>query len=455
MELEASAWAQEQWGSCRLGDRRLTARAVQMGQAMAAHPDASLPKQMGDRTALVGAYRLLNNARVSAAELCRPHQEATLAAAAQAPVVLFIQDWSTLDYSAHPSTGGIGPVGSRQQQGMLLHSVLAVTPAERQVLGWAYGEVRVRPAQPRGRRQRGRQPGTEADVWERAVEAIGPAPAGVLWVHVSDRESDIYEYWQACQRLGNGFVVRARQNRRLWDEVRGQVSSEHLLAHARAWPAATDPAARYTVRVPATRTTPARRANVCLAWGSVTLAPPTYVRPRNPLRIWMVRAWEPDPPPGSKRVEWLLATSLVVDHLAMAQQMVDWYTCRWLVEDFHQCLKTGCRIEHSQLDHGDDLQRLLGFAVPIAVRLLQLRQAVRAMPDQPAPTQVDPLMVELLTRHFQMPAVTLTLGDFWRLVARLGGHPGRRSDGPPGWRTLWYGWQRLSDWLIGARLTHP
>ena len=455
MELTASAWAQQQWGSCRFGDRRLTTRAVHLGQGMAAHPDGSLPKQMGDRTALVGAYRLLNNPRVTAAELWRPHQVATRTAAEQTPVVLFVQDWTTLDYTAHAATQGIGPVGSRQQQGMLLHSVLAVTPTERQVLGWAYGEVRIRPGQPRGRRQRGRQPETEADAWERAVVAIGPAPAGVLWVHVSDRESDIYEYWQACRRLGNGFVVRARQNRCLWDEARGRASTEHLLAHVRAWPAATDPATRYAVAVPATRTTPARSATVCLAWGHVTLAPPAYVRPQNPLRVWMVRAWEPDPPPGSERVEWLLATSQVVETPAMAQQIVAWYMCRWLVEDFHQCLKTGCRIEHSQLDHADDLQRLLGFAVPIAVRLLQLRQAVRATPDQSAQTQVDPLTVELLARHFQVAAVTLTVHDFWRLVARLGGHPGRKSDGPPGWRTLWYGWQRLSDWLTGARLAAP
>jgi hypothetical protein len=36
-------------------------------------------------------------------------------------------------------------------------------------------------------------------------------------------------------------------------------------------------------------------------------------------------------------------------------------------EDYHQCLKTGCAIEKRQLDHGDDICRLLGFLCPIPV----------------------------------------------------------------------------------------
>ncbi len=42
--------------------------------------------------------------------------------------------------------------------------------------------------------------------------------------------------------------------------------------------------------------------------------------------------------------------------------------------------------------------------------------------------------------------------QFWQQVARLGGHQGRRHDGPPGWRTVWRGWRYLSDLADGARL---
>ncbi|MBP5976460.1 hypothetical protein HW132_27965 [Brasilonema sp. CT11] len=37
-----------------------------------------------------------------------------------------------------------------------------------------------------------------------------------------------------------------------------------------------------------------------------------------------------------------------------------------------------------------------------------------------------------------------------RAIARLGGFIGRKSDGPPGWQTLWRGWNRLQDICWGA-----
>jgi hypothetical protein len=64
---------------------------------------------------------------------------------------------------------------------------------------------------------------------------------------------------------------------------------------------------------------------------------------------------------------------------------IDWYRCRWLIEDFNMCLKTGCDIERSQLGHFDDIGRLLGFKLPVAVRLLQLRQLARTETDSGGP----------------------------------------------------------------------
>jgi hypothetical protein len=404
-----------------------------------------LPKQMGSWPALLGAYRLLNNEQITLEQLLEPHWQATRGAAGQVPVALLIQDWTTLDYSAHPQTQGIGPVGSRRQRGMLLHSVLAVEPMHQQVLGLAYAQVLIRAEQRVRKTQHVRQGSAEGQAWERAVEVLGAAPAGVTWVHVSDRESDIFEYLQACRRYSKHFVVRGRQNRRL-------VGMKNLLATVRAWPAAPGAANGYWVDVAASATQPKRRAWIVVSWGSVQLAPPTYVKAAAPLALQVVRAWEPNPPPDAQAVEWILLTSWPIAELAQAYQVVRWYACRWLVEDYHQCLKTGCRVEHTQLDEGADLQRLLGFLAPVAIRLLQLRQAVREEPEVPAQTVVEPLTVKLLAAYVHQEAAMLSLHDFWRAVAQLGGHLGRKRDGPPGWRTLWKGWQQLSEWVTGARL---
>ncbi|WP_390823488.1 IS4 family transposase [Anabaena azotica] len=43
-------------------------------------------------------------------------------------------------------------------------------------------------------------------------------------------------------------------------------------------------------------------------------------------------------------------------------------------------------------------------------------------------------------------------GDFFLAIARLGGFLGRKSDGLPGWQTLWRGWLRLQDMCWAADL---
>lgn len=449
MDTNSSAWAQQQWGECEFGDRRLTARAVRLGQALAAQPEASLPAQVGDPIALRGAYRLLNNARVSAEQLWQPHVQQTRQAARQQAVVLLVQDRTTLDFSHHPATGGLGPVGSRRQRGFFLQSVLAVVPDRQQVLGLAHAQVIFR-ADERGPQPKGkRHPGPEGQAWEASVAAIGSPPPGVTWVHVSDRESDIYEYLLACQAAQCHFVVRAYHDRRVEGTA---AATPSLLEQVRAWAPASGAETTYTVTVAATAHTPKRQAQIVLQWGPFQVPAPKHVRPASTVPLWVVRAWEPNPPPDVEAVEWVLLTSWPVADAASARQVTHWYACRWLVEDYHQCLKTGCRMEASQLDHAADLQRLLGFLAPLAVRLLQLRQSARHQPDQPALEVVDPHWVRLLARHYQLDPARLSASEFFRQVAKLGGHQGRKGDGAPGWRTLWKGWARLSQWAHGAGL---
>ena len=66
------------------------------------------------------------------------------------------------------------------------------------------------------------------------------------------------------------------------------------------------------------------------------------------------------PPAGGDSVEWVLLTSVPVVTVADARERVAWYRDRWLVEGDHTCLKTGCRLETSQLREKDVLRRRLG-----------------------------------------------------------------------------------------------
>lgn len=458
MESSATVWANAQWASVELGDRRLTARAIEVGRRMAAHPEASLPNQMGSRCLLKGAYRLLNHPEVTLAALAAPHCGETRAAAGRQRIVLMVEDTTELDYTRHRnSKTGLGPIGDGRGTGLLLHSALAVTPETRQVLGLAHVQAVLRvstPTQPR--RKWARSP--EGLVWETSAAAVGQPPLGVTWVHVGDRGSDVFTYMAACVETGKGFLLRVRLNRLLTWEAGSpeaqQPEARALLDYVRSL--ALDPTSRYEIDVPTHGKREARKAQMEMGWVRVTISSPTQapsiVRQHQPIIAWALRTVEIDPPPGVDRLEWILLTSLPITSSADAQSAIDWYSCRWLCEDYHQCLKTGCQIENSQLDNGADIQRLLGFAAPIAVRLLQLRQVTRQSPAALAVEIVEPLMVQTLARLQQLDSTSITIREFWRQVAALGGHQGRRRDGPPGWRTLWRGWRYLADLTEGARL---
>lgn len=454
--LSAEEWAVQQYAQVDLGDKRRNQQALKMAAKMAAHPEVSLPEQMGSRSELDASYRLLNNGRVSMEMLTAAHRQQTLAAAGQFAVVLMAEDTTELDYTAHRRKKGLGPVGNERGQGVLLHSTLAVVPEGRQVLGLAHAQVVVR--EPIAKPNRHRRHTPEGQVWEVSARRVGNPPPGVLWVHVSDRESDIFAYMATCIDAGKHFLVRAYQNRVLVGD--GKVTPAEsgavgkLLDYARSLPARAE--GGYRVEVPAYKGQRGRVASVVLQWATVQVGSgshtPPALRHHAPISVWVLRVWEAKPPEGAEAVEWILLSSLPITTVTEAHRAVGWYGCRWLCEDYHQCLKTGCQVERSQLDDGADIQRLLGFSCLIAVRLLQLRQVARLTPELMAVAVVDPLMVEMLTLCRPKLRPTLTIGEFWHAVAGLGGHLGRGGDGPPGWRTLWRGWRKLSDLTEGARL---
>lgn len=457
--LSADEWAAQQFAQVCLGDQRLTQRAVEMAAKMAAHPEASLPNQMEGRNALTAAYGVLNNPKVTMEALLAPHCHQTLEEARRLPLVLMTEDTTELDYTAHRCTTGLGPIGDGKGRGVLLHDTLAVVPEGRQVLGLAHLQEVLR--QPKAEQPPDWSDSPEGRLWESSAWAVGSPPQGVIWVHVSDRGSDDFGYMAACLDLGKHFLIRAKANRVLsWEKGTPQAEdqgSHHLLDYARSLTPCQDPRASYTVQVPAHEKKPAREAQVVMAWAPQVRIPapskvPGQLRHHQGLAVSLLRVWEPNAPPGVDPVEWILISSLPITTVEEALRAVDWYTCRWLCEDYHMCLKTGCRVEHTQLDDAADLRRLLGFLSTIAVRLLQIRQCVRHTPELPAKAVVEPLMVEVLARRQKKDAEAMTVSEFWRSMAQLGGHQGRRSDGPPGWRTLWKGWRLLADMTEGARL---
>jgi hypothetical protein len=468
--LSAPAWAEQTFGEVRLGHRSRTERAVAIASAIAADPTASLPKQMGSEAALHATYRFLQTPDVSYEQLLRPHVEQTRTAMGQQERVLLIQDTTEVDYQHHPTTTGLGPIGNGTHHGLLLQTVLAVEPASRQVVGLAHQEPFLRQPAPKGETKRERAlRERESQVWERSVQAIGAPPAGRQWIHIGDRYSDMFPFLWACRQQHCDFVVRAAQDRcvdllveqadtpvpqrshhKRRPEPDTQPGQQHLFEVVRGWAAVGE----QDLALEATKQSRARTAHVVVSFGSVRLLPPESQQESSlrPLVVWVVRVWEPEPPEGVEGLSWVLLTSVSVQTVEQAWERVDWYRARWIVEDYHQGLKTGCRVEQRQLQSYEGLRRLLGLLAPAAVRLLQLRAGARQRPEQPASQILPRDLVQVVASLAQVSAAELTAQQCWHTIARQGGYLGRRRDGPPGWKTLWQGWFYIQAVLEGVHL---
>lgn len=448
----ASEWAQRQFGGVVLGDRRRERRAVQMAERMAREPLGSLPVQMGSWEAQKGAYRLLDNGSVSHAGLSEPHWRKTWEESGKAgSVVLMVQDFTKLDYVGHPATVGLGEISKGVMGGLWVHNTLAILPQGRRVIGLAYQQVWAREArqspEKEKRAHRRKRSNRQSLRWVQAVTSIGKPPEPVKWVHVADRESDAFELFEAIMNMGVDFCIRMVQERRLADWTAERPT--YLLKKVRDLPEM----GQRTLDIPASSKQAARQTQLAVSWQSITIR-----KPRNTpgdekyITVWVVRTWEKKPPPDIEPIEWLLITSVPVQSLQDALERIEWYTCRWVVEEYHRCLKTGCQMEKSQLRHAERLQRLLAFLSILAVRLLQLRDLARATPHLLAIDLVDPVLVQIIASRSKKKPNELSLGFFWSEVAKLGGFPARKSDGCPGWLRLWRGWLQLLDIAEGVRL---
>jgi len=450
---DRDVWAREQFGEAALGDVRRTRRLVKLGAQMAGNSSGTIPQQTGSLADMKAAYRLFSQEAVTHEAICTPHWQRTRQWAGQRPRVLLLQDTTQLDFTFHVKTRGLASIGNGGGQGLHQQNVLAVDPVGKVPIGLMYQRHHRREEVPEGetRSDRRQRPIAERESfwWVEAIRWIGSAPPGVCWVHVFDRGGDAFAIYDAIRETQTDFIIRVAQDRR----IVGKDGHDYLLAYVRSLPSLGTRA--LTVRVKGSSPRP---ATLKIAAGTVMLLPSRLepeLRDRPPLSCQVVRVWEDDPPCATAGLEWILLTSLAAVTFAQAIGVGEGYGLRWLVEEFHKSEKTGCRVEERQLLDTDRLEPLIGLLSVLAVRLLQLKFAAREDPDQPACDLFGDEAAMVMSRYLRCPEVDLTVGLFWRGIGRLGGHPGRKGDGPLGWLRAWRGWQAFQLILLGAGLAAP
>lgn len=448
-------WAAATFGAADLGDPRRTDRLIGVASALASNPSASLPQALETWGETLGAYRFLNNPAISYEDILTPHWVQTSQAATQCPRTLLLADTTELDFSTHKALQGLAPIGnSTENIGFSVHTVLAMNPQTQELLGCITQEPFLRKLVPKGEtkaQQRKRE--RESQVWERSVQQIGRVPQNQQWVYVGDSGSDIFTFWQQCQERGYDFVLRVAQDRVIEippDEAPEEVTENHLKTLARALPAV----AAHFLSIPAHHHHPKREAFLQMSFQKVLVQPPLHgvCLHKTALVAWVVRVWETHPPDGQEPLEWILLSTLPILFPADAWEVVKWYGWRWILEDFHKALKTGCRMEDHCLQTVEAQCKLLAILTPIALRLLQIRQAAQQDTEIPVTDVVCKEVVQVVTLLQKRPREIVTAKHLWHAIARLGGYLDRTGDGPPGWQSLWRGWMRVMYVLEGVHL---
>lgn len=457
--LPQADWAEVEFGNCALGDQRLNRRLVTLARDFYAQPTASIPQACGgDRAKTKAAYRFLDNEQTTMKTLLQPHYQATEARMAAHKVVLAVQDSTSLNYTAHPATEGLGPIGnSKDAIGLNVHSTLCMT-TDGTPLGFIDVQSWARDIEEFGKRaERNRKPieDKESRKWldsYRATAKVQENLPGTMIVSIGDREADIFELFVLAQQNEPGpkLLVRAMHNRR--------VKAEQKLL----WPRleAQPVAGIQVVNVPRQGSRAAREAKLSVRFAKVELCRPMGRRGKG-ISVWAVFTREEQPPKGVTPLEWMLLTTMPVETFEQAIEKLHWYTRRWQIEVLHRILKSGCRIENRQLENADRIEACLAIDLVVAWRIHHLNKLGRETPDLPCTVYFEDAewkaLVALATQNPVPPPKPPSLRQAIRLTAGLGGFLGRKRDGEPGTQSLWIGLQKLDTatamWRLMMRRT--
>lgn len=434
-----------------LADRRLNRRLGLLVDALRREPARSLPRALGTVAAAEAGYRFLRNRRVTPDALSAGHREQTWRRAADAELVLSVEDTTEVRFNGVATREGLGSL-INDGQGFFLHAALLVGMGAHPVpLGVGAYETLVRehgrPSRKKGThwKQRYRAPDNERLRWHRVSATVGEQARshGLSVIHVADREADEYSLLSRWVTSSERFVARLRFDRKVLGT--GEWATD-VVERAEAVAQREVPISARTKSGKGRRKSQqprrARQATLALRVAQVTFPRPSHAVGEPALCLNLVDVVELAPPDGEEPIRWLLLTTEPVTTVAEIERVVDIYRARWLIEEFWKALKTGCAYEDRQLESRTTLENALAIFLPMAWHMLLVRTTGRCNPEAPPTAVVTAAQLALLRRIARVPTNRWGLRlpthpnarDIMLAIARMGGHLPQNGD--PGWLIL-------------------
>lgn len=441
--------AQATFGHALLCDTRLRNRLVVLAARCFKAPAGTVTSVLADAAEREGAYRFLENSRVAASALMRAQAAATALVARTEAVVFVPIDGSSLSLTDRAERRDVGVVGSHKYRarGLIVVSALGVgadgTPLGLLGQTWWTRE--------RAKKASRRELLYSTDVIEDVLCVMGEkAPSTRVWFQF-DRLYDAQLILEHLADRDTLFTVRASHNRRL--HTPAESTRTYVARRIRRSPVI----GRHKVEVPASNGLPARVAELDVRVIATVVSAKRKSKTRCPIALTYVDVREPKRLNG---LRWTLITNAPVETLDDAIRVIDGYTTRWRIEEFHRAWKRGvCRVEDTQLRGRQAIMKWATILGAVAARATRLAYLARSKPDLPADGEfsTSEIAAAVLLSSRPIDVVEFTLAQMVDLVAKLGGYTGKSSGGPPGATTLARGLRRVVDTAEALRALekHP
>lgn len=424
-------WLSKQVSDYGFKDKRLQLRLNQIvGCFSAADMSKGFPAIFTNKGPLKGFYLLMNHAQTSHENFFNCFRSKLALKAGQ--TYYAVQDSSKLDFTSQQEKEGMGYVSGLYQRGLWLHNTLVLS-ASGLPEGMLCQQVIIREDKDYGKKhQRKKRPFEEKESFKWAKGLIcGKELAdqyGCRFIHIMDREADALEVIRCAWEHKQHFIIRSCQDRLLPgkdEEVKRLTRHLEQLVPV-----------ELEVELPDERGK--LQKHVCqLKWQEFEVE-------ANRLSVIKLQSLT-DP-----KIEWVLLTDQPVSSQQEALQIIQGYKRRWLVEELHKGMKTGCKIEKRQFSSLHATLNSIALLTLMAVWLLRIKVQAQTGGDEdmsPMLAEQEQQVLQILANKHLRPLQKQKLKAFsakWLavLLGNMGGFVGNQDRHMPGWQTLWLGYAR-------------
>lgn len=451
------------------GDKRLDDRGNQIIRSLFANGTHSIRKFSNSSAAQKANYRFLENEQTSEETIVKSMSD-RCAGIVKGKVVLSIQDTTEINLYNHKNRikhdHSIGVTNApKNGLGYMLHPSLVVDASNCVPYGFSHVHLFNRDLERVPRENRDRHVYKKLDIEDKesnkwlisskaAKESLQQAAMVII---VEDREGDIYEQFATIPDERTHLLIRAKSDRSLPEGIK-------LFSKVNA----CDVAGTYQLEIEGDKRKGQRKrtAQMEVRFTEVEIKNPSRtakdVAPT--VKLYYVEAKEAGEATEHK-VCWRLLTSLPVTTFDEALMVIEWYSCRWMIEEVFRILKKeGFDIEASELECGSSIRKLSLLMLDAIIKTFQMKIMYETDEEGEMPgtlcfeeTELECMELQCKklegnTQKQKNPYKKHSLRYATWIIARLGGWKGYASERKPGITTLWIGLAKFHDTFNGYML---